>query len=126
MEHRPHQQPLVMVRRPQMAMGLRPHRAIRPQTIMRTVCQIMAKNKNLPCITSLKLLESEIESDFETNYSNEAPKILCQNFNEVFLKNNLSSSCLITNSNSNFKKTIRNGVKTRKKNLLETKVHFSL
>ena len=45
MEHRPHQQPLVMVRRPQMAMGLRPHRAIRPQTIMRTVCQIMAKNK---------------------------------------------------------------------------------
>ena len=45
-EHRPRQQPQVMVQpQPLMAMGLLPSRAIRPQTIMTTVCHLMARNK---------------------------------------------------------------------------------
>ena len=42
MEHRHHKQPLVMGRQPQMAMGLRPHRAM-VHPIMTTVCQLMAR-----------------------------------------------------------------------------------
>ena len=43
-EHRPHKQPPVMARQPQMAMGLRPRRAM-VHPIMTTVCQLMARSK---------------------------------------------------------------------------------